>query len=211
MTSKEKNRQIPSNGRLGLATKIKGTLVTKNLHLVCDRDRLSNSQFEFQMKAIKMIRFMQPLADFMNQIKTKPFIGSSRLSTLLTHNIQHAFKDSARDLTLDYRQLIVSKGHLSNAPGISVSSPIAGRLVFRWTDNSGIGKARASDLVFVAVFNREFKHWIFAAEIARRSALLCMVDVNPFRFKKVQTYIGFVSEDGELISTSVYAGEVRVL
>jgi hypothetical protein len=159
MKNSKENVQIGSNVTPGLVIKIKGVLVTKNLHPVRGKDRLTNSRFEFQMKAIKMIRFMQPLADFMNQIKTKPFIGSSRLSTLLTHNIQYT-KDYDPDLTLDYGQLIVSKGDLPNAPGISVSSPKDGRLVFRWTDNSGIGKARASDLFnFYLVSSQRAVKW----------------------------------------------------
>ena len=211
MNNLTKNLRIHSNGTMDLTKKIKGTFGTKtSAHPVRGEELFSNSRPAFQLKTDKMIRFMRPLADFLDQIKVKPQLVSSGFSSLLNHNIRHALKRFASDYKIDFSQLIVSRGDLPNAPGISVSSPKDGRLVFRWTDNSGIGKARASDLVFIAVFNRESKRWIYVVDTARRSAQHCKLDVSSFRFKKVQTYFGLISEYGTRISTSVYVGEVHV-
>ena len=111
---------------------------------------------------------------------------------------------------LTMSKLIITQGILPLAPGISVSSPKEGKLLFRWTDDSGIGKSRADDQVFVAIYSRRAKKWIFNLNAGERSRGYCRIDVKWFNSKRLQTYIGFASADFIWVSDSFYAGEVNV-
>ncbi len=162
-------------------------------------------RYEFQMKTLLMTRFMKPLHEFMK------YLNIADMGKILKQNIRHAFKAGYPNLRIDYSKLILSLGNLPVAPGISVSSPTSGKLVFCWTDNSGIGKALATDQVFVAVYNRESQRWIYRLNSACRSLGSCRIDIKPTRAKRVQTYIGFISSDGKRISNSLFTGEVNVL
>ncbi len=148
---------------------------------------------------------MNPLREFMK------FLNITDTGKILKQNIRQAFKAGYPILRIDYSKLILSLGNLPAAPGISVSSPITGKLVFSWTDNSGIGKALATDQAFVAVYNRESQRWIYKLNAACRSLGHCRIDIKPIKGKRVQTYIGFISSDGKRISNSLFTGEVNVL
>lgn len=162
-------------------------------------------RYEFQMRTLLMTRFMKQLHEFMK------FLNITNTGKILKQNIRHAFKAGYPILRIDYSKLILSLGNLPVAPGISVSSPTSGKLVFCWTDNSGIGKALATDQAFVAVYNRETQRWVYRLNTACRSLGHCRIDIKPTRGKRVQTYIGFISSDGKRVSNSLFTGEVNVL
>ncbi len=113
------------------------------------------------------------------------------------------FNDNLRDavtgvypaLAVDYSKLHLTKGTLPNAASAAASSVVARKLVFAWEDNSGEGRAESSDKAFVAAYCQELNHWIFKLNCAARNAGVCSLDVDVFRGKCVQTYIGFMSAD----------------
>jgi Family of unknown function (DUF6266) len=151
-----------------------------------------------------MIKFMKPLEDFMDQLNNVSF------KKILKHNIRNCYACDSPRLRIDFSKLVITLGILPLAPGISVSSPKEGKLLFRWTDDSGIGKSRADDRVFVAIYSRQAKKWVFKLDAGERSRAYCRIDVKWFNSKRMQTYIGFVSSDGMRASDSYYAGEVNV-
>ena len=55
--------------------------------------------------------------------------------------------------TVDYPKILLSKGSLQLATAPAAVSAVAGKLVYTWTDNSGINNAAISDLVYVAAYN----------------------------------------------------------
>ncbi len=109
-------------------------------------------------------------------------------------------------LRIDFSKLIITQGILPLAPGISGSSPKEGKLLFRWTDDSGVGKSRADDQVFVAIYSRQAKKWVFNINAGKRSRGYCIIDLKWFNGKRLQTYIGFVSADGIWVSDSLLCG-----
>jgi hypothetical protein len=210
------NDNILSNTEKTLQPKVIGTLVTKQIRHSEKIETTSNPHhnrpsrwpgmsIEFQVKTLLMIKFMRPLRDFMEQFH------AVNPKKILRENIRNGFRNDHHKFRIDCTKIIFSKGNLPLAPGLSVSSPKSGKLVFTWTDNSGIGKCLASDKVFVAVFNRELKRWIFKSRAADRSTGHCSIGARPFSSKRVQTFIGFVSADGVRVSDSLFMGEVRVL
>ena len=164
---------------------------------------------EFHKKREIMYRFMRPLRPFLKELD-KLFCYTPAFDHVMNENTEHGFKGSYPTLRIDYPKLILTKGKLPNPPALSVSPLKPGKLVFRWTDNSGIPESLPSDLLFVAVFNCKSCRWIFKVDVAERSACYYSMDATMFQGKPVQVYAGFISEDSHRISTSLFLGEVRV-
>ncbi len=162
------------------------------------------SRYKFQLKTMLMAKFMKPLEDFIDQLNRVSF------KKILKQNVRNCYGCDSPKLQIDYSKLIITQGILPLAPGITVSSPKEGKLLFKWTDDSGIGKSRADDQVFVAIYSRKAKKWIFNPNAGQRSRGYCRIDVKWFNNKRLQTYIGFVSADGIWVSDSYYVGEVNV-
>ena len=62
----------------------------------------------------------------------------------------------------------------------------------------------------MAVYYEGLNHWIYALDLALRSAGTCSLDTTAFIGKPVQTYLGFISADEKDVSDSVYTGVVKV-
>ncbi len=116
------------------------------------------SQFKFQLKTMLMSKFMRPLEDFMDQLNNVSF------KKILKQNVRNCYTCDSTKLRIDYSKLVITQGILPLAPDISVSSPKEGKLLFRWTDDSGIGKSRADDQVFVAIYRRRAKKWMYVVK-----------------------------------------------
>jgi len=206
MTNKEKTRR----------PKVTGTLVTKE-HRHSEQSAATISpgpkpfsrwlgfHSEFQQRTLLMIKFMSPLRNFMDRIHV------ANAKQILKENVRYAFRSDHYKFRIDCGKVILSKGNLPVALRMSVSSSGFGKLVFVWTDNSGIQKALPTDRLFVAIFNRESKTWIFKVDAAPRSTGYYSMEAGRFQGKPVQVYAGFVSLDSKRISTSFFLGEVRVL
>jgi Family of unknown function (DUF6266) len=171
----------------------------------------SDLQLQQQAKFALMIKFLQPLADFMNLTYKKAAVKMSGFNKVFSDNIKAAITGVYPAFTIDYSKVLLSKGSLPNANAPTAASTAAGKLVFTWADNSGQGTALISDLAFVAAYNEALNHWIFVPAAAARNAGTYTLDVAAFSGKPVQTYIGFMSADRNRTGNSVYTGVVNVL
>jgi hypothetical protein len=165
---------------------------------------------EFHKKHEIMYRFMRPLRPFLKELD-QLFCYTPAFDHVMNENTDQGFKGSYPTLRIDYPRIILTKGKLPNPPALSVSPLKPGRLVFQWTDDSGIFVSLSSDLLFIAVFNYKSRRWIFKADVAVRSVCHYSMDATLFQGKPVRVYAGFISEDSQRISTSLFLGEVRVL
>jgi Family of unknown function (DUF6266) len=206
MTNREKTRR----------PKVIGTLVTKE-HRHSEKITAAKSpdpkpfsrwlgfHSEYQQKTLLMIKFMSPLRNFMDRIHV---VSANKI---LKENVRNAFRSDHFRFKIDCRKIIFSKGNLPIALRMSVSSAMSGKLIFSWTDNSGSLRALPTDRLFVAIFNRESKTWVFNIDANSRFACHYSMEAGRFLGKPVQVYAGFVSLDYKRISTSLFLGEVRVL
>ena len=162
-----------------------------------------------RMKII--IKFLAPVSAFMNELYKEVPSKSFGMNKVFDVNCREAVIGEYRKFKIDYSKLMLSRGKLAIPPGLSVSSPEHEFLVFRWTDDSGIGNAQAYDQAFLVVYNKESKCWAVQLNAAIRKDRRYIMNVDEFSGKLVHVYIGFVSLDLARTSDSVYMGEVRVL
>jgi hypothetical protein len=168
-------------------------------------------QLEQQARFTLMIKFLQPLTALFNQTFSSGAVAMSGFNKAFSYNVLNGITGVYPAFTVNFPMLLISKGDLPNAIAPAVISPLAGKLAFNWTDNSGLGKARPTDKAVVAVFCEELNHWIYNVNTADRSAGTYTLDVTAFSGKPVQTFLGFLSADGHFVSNSLYTGVVNVL
>lgn len=72
---------------------------------------------------------------------------------LVSYLLRHAMTGSGTDWELDFEKVMVSRGTLT--PVKQASASVSGNTVsFTWTDNSGSGDAKATDVAMVLVYNK---------------------------------------------------------
>ncbi len=171
----------------------------------------TEAQLERQAKFSLITSFLRPLTDFLNLTYSKSaaslMTGFNKAFSVNSEAVTGVFPA----FTVDYPKILLSKGSLPNATAPTAASTVAGKLTFTWPDNSGINSAQMSDLVYVAAYNDDLKHWIFNQNAATRNAATFTLDVTPFSGRVAQTYIGFMTADRNKFAPSVYTGQVNIL
>ena len=174
------------------------------------RGKSNPAQLEQQAKFTLMMKFLQPLGSLVKQTYDTSPAEMSGFNKAFSDNVRIAIAGAYPAFTVDYSKVVLSKGILPNVNSPIAASTVAGKVIFTWTDNSS-KTVSATDLAFVAVYNEALNRWIFAQETAARNAGTYTLDVAEFSGKPVQTYIGFVSADGQNVSNSLFSGQVNVL
>ena len=111
---------------------------------------------------------------------------------------------------ISYPAVLVSRGDLPNALGPAIVMGAGSILTFNWTDNSGVGIAKNTDKAILAAYCADLNQCIYTTGGAQRDALTDSLNLLPFAGKEVQTYIGFISEDGNNVASSSFTGAVMV-
>jgi hypothetical protein len=157
-----------------------------------------------------MNQFLKPIIYFLNETKKTAEIDLTGYNKAFSYNVKNAITGSFPDLMIAYQMVLLSRGDLPNIsfPGIKPVSD--GQIEFSWTDNSGVGMARANDQVFVAVFCEKLNDWETGMQLADRSAGTCLIKIPQFKGHPVQAYMGFLSVNGNDVSDSFYVGSVQV-
>ena len=159
-----------------------------------------------------MVKFLQAIVDFLNFSYKKAAVQMSGFNKAISTNIQFAIAGVYPDFAVDFPKVQLSKGSLPHIALPTAASTVAGKVAFTWTDNSKVTQgALSSDMVYVAAYNEEQKHWIINDAAASRNAGTFILDVTGYSGKLVHTYMGLLSADGKKASASIYTGAVTVL
>jgi Family of unknown function (DUF6266) len=170
----------------------------------------SPAQIQQHAKFALMHKFLRHLLSFLNVTYSSVAVQMTGFSKAFSYNVKNAITGTYPDLKIDYPMVLVGRGDLPNVklPVTIISSE--GKLIFSWTDNSGKGKANAFDKAFVAVYCEETGNWKDELNLTTRSSGTCSIDVKKFIGKEVQTYIGFITEDGKDVTDSLYTGMIKL-
>jgi len=163
-----------------------------------------------QLKFALIMCFVQPMAALL-EISFRNFaIKMTGINNAFAYNIKNAVTGTYPSFEIDYSLALVSRGDLPNILGPAVISGAGSQVTFSWTDNSGVGTARATDQAILVAYCPSNRHAIYTTAGGLRSGLTGELNLLPFSGLAVQTYIGFISESGLSIATSIFTGEVIV-
>jgi len=169
----------------------------------------SQAQLEQQAKFKLLIAFQETMTGLV-RISFKDFAKQmTGFNSAMSYNLKNAVTGIYPDFTIDYGLALVSRGDLPNAIAPSAVAA-ANNINFSWTDNTGTGSAKATDKAILAVYCPALKTTFYTTNGANRDAGTDTINVTNFAGQTVETYIGFISEDGRSIANSIYTGELTV-
>jgi hypothetical protein len=128
----------------------------------------------------------------------------------LSYTLKHAITGVYPALAIDFSMVRVARGSLPNAPSATASSPAPGQIRFNWSDNSGVGNAKADDAAVLVAYCEARQEAVYTTIGAGRAAETDTLAVLSFRGTEVHTWLSFLSSDGKEVASSVYTGAVNV-
>jgi hypothetical protein len=105
---------------------------------------------------------------------------------------------------------LISKGPLPSAENAEVAVDTEGNMLFAWTDNTGMGTAKANDKVVLVAYFPELKQAITSIGNATRNAGQSLLETSIMKGYAAETWIGFLSHDEKNAADSVYTGTVEL-
>ena len=170
----------------------------------------SAKQLDQQLKFALIMRFLQPMASLL-AISFKDFaVKQTGMNSAFAYSLKYAITGVSPLFEIDYSLALVSRGDLPNALGPSVTSGAGSLLTFSWADNSGVAGAQGTDQAILVAFCPALKQAIYTTAGGARSTLTSDLNLLSFAGQAVETWIGFISEDGVRVATSIFTGEVTV-
>lgn len=170
----------------------------------------SEAQLAQQLKFGLTIRFVQSMSGLVELSFRNYAVKKTGINSALSYTLKNAIAGTYPIYNIVYSDVLVSRGDLPNVLAPSVVSGAGSIITYSWTNNSGVGVAKATDKAILVAYCPAFNQCIYTTGSAARNALTDALDLSSFAGQVVETYIGFISVDGRNIASSFYTGQVTV-
>lgn len=136
----------------------------------------------------------------------------SPMNAAVKYNLEKAVTGIAPAFTIDYPNVLLSRGRLAPAYQLVMSTTLDAQLDFSWAANIGTWKGATTDDAAFIVYNPSKQEFVIMIGAVTRAALSFDMELpSAFSGDNVHVYMAFVSEDGKRVSTSVYVGATVVM
>jgi hypothetical protein len=170
----------------------------------------TQTQLAQQLKFALVVKFVQTFTG-LTEISFSNFaVRKTGYNSAVSYTLRNAVTGTYPLFSIRYADVLVSRGDLPNVLAPAVTAGANSMLTWSWTDNSGVGIARATDKALLAAYCPAFNQCIYTTGSATRNALTDSLDLSSFSGQEVHTWIGAISEDGERVAGSFYTGKVTV-
>ena len=130
----------------------------------------------------------------------------------VSYNLQKAVIGVSPNYTIDYQKVVYSRGLLDVAYNPLIAVTAAARLDYTWGAPTGDTNARGTDKATFVVYNESKNKFVTLKGAILRSALAYnLLLPADWSGDTVVAYLSFVSDDGKLVSDSVYVGGFLLL
>jgi hypothetical protein len=169
-------------------------------------------QEEQRQKFKTVIGFLSPIVDVLNLYFGNPQGDKSRSNLATSYHLKNAVVSSPLGMVMDYAKVLISKGDLRGIDGGTLTAGAAQTLVFGWQDNSGQGKATATDTLMVVVYAPDLNLFYNNLAVATRDATTATVTLPLFMTGfEVEVWASFSKPDTNFAALSTYMGAITVL
>ena len=156
------------------------------------------------------IEFLQPMTAYVRTGYKTYANGQTGFNAAMSHVLKNAITGTYPDYSIDFQAVYVSRGSLVPAKN-AAATVSGGKISMTWTDNSGEGDALETDVAMPLVFNKDKKQVVYSTSAASRGDTTLELDLPAdWVGDSVEAYLGFMSDDGQRVSNSVYLGEETV-
>ena len=157
------------------------------------------------------IEFLQPNKDFLNAGYKAFAVKKTAFNSAMSYVLNNAIAGTAPNFNVDYSLALLSKGNLSTPLNGGVDLATANQVTFDWDDNSADGNANATDKAMVLAYNPSKKESIYILDGAQRSTTSQILTLPAsYTGDTIQLFMAFVSENGKVVSNSIYLGSGTV-
>jgi hypothetical protein len=172
---------------------------------------LTKNEKRHRAKFALVNKFLSRVMDLLNYSYHAEVTHQTGFNKAFSYHFKNAVILVSDKPVIDYSMALLSKGDLPKPESLIVDTDSPGKIIFNWKDNTGRGRALATDQVFIALYNENRDEWIYKTKLTERSAEKYEYS-DPFLWTgvSVQTFFGFVSANGLESCDSVYVGALVV-
>jgi hypothetical protein len=172
----------------------------------------SEKQEEQRDKFKTVISFLSPLTDILNEYFGSPQGDKSRYNLATSYHLKNAVESTTLGMAMEYSKVLISKGDLRGIDGGTVAAAAAQTLNFTWQDNSGQGKATATDAFMVVIYVPDLGMYYTNLDVATRDATTASITLpNYMASFEVEVWASFSKPATNFAANSTYLGAVTVL
>ena len=171
------------------------------------KDQLANRQ------AMRVtMNLLKPMKSFIKQGFEQATKGTrcNAFNIATSCNKKNALKGEYPNIDVDYTKVVLSAGTIPVAKDLKISK-IEGGLMLEWNPEHHTGNA--DDLIMVALYHSSIQDATMYLNAGRRDLGKCFIpmkeDKKHLLDAPIEAYLCFKSADGELISDSVYLGNIN--
>lgn len=154
-------------------------------------------------------RFIESMKDLINLGYKDYAYKMTPSNSALAYLLKNAITGVDPDFKVDYSLAKISRGNLPNVLAPAAEAGTDNTVLFNWSNNSGIGKAKAGDKAILVAYCEALNHTLYVME-GERSAQNGVLPVAMFTGQVVHTWISFLSVDGKDVATSIYTGRLTI-
>jgi hypothetical protein len=191
----------------------KGKAVMRGLPQLKKKRKSSQDQIDQQEKFKLMVAFLAGLSELFNITYKKQAVGISGFNAAVSYNIRTAITGFEAPFGIDYAKLQFGSlnGNMPNVVQPTVVAQANNNLKFIWSNNAGLGKAKASDKPLVMVYSPAQGQFIYTKNGAVRADETVTINAALFAGEAVETWLLFLSDDESAVSATAYTGPVTLI
>lgn len=172
----------------------------------------STKQEAQRAKFKTVMGFISPFMDVLSLYFESPKGDKSRSNLATSYHLKNAVVNSPEGIVMDYPKVLISKGDLRGIDGGTLAAAANQVLNFGWLNNSGQGKATATDTLMVVIYAPDLDMYYTNLAVATRDASTAAVTVPNFMTGfEVQVWASFSIPETNYASISTYMGAVTVM
>ncbi|GAP68844.1 hypothetical protein BA6E_105118 [Bacteroidales bacterium 6E] len=167
-------------------------------------------QLEQRAKFGLAISFIRPLTEFL-KIGFRNYTGKmSAVNYAMSQTLKNGIRGTYPDFSIDYANVLVSKGTLAGVLNPIAVSLVAGEVSISWDDNSDEVNAQPTDSTLILAINPTTHEAVFTnGESTRVEGTQTLAVPTSFSGETLECYMAFADADGK-VATSKYVGPVVI-
>jgi hypothetical protein len=172
----------------------------------------STKQEEQREKFKTVMGFLSPMIDVLNLYFGNQQGDRSRFNLATSYHLKNAVLSTPLGMEMEYAKVLISKGDLRGIDGGTLVAAANQVLTFTWQDNSGQGKATATDAFMVVAYAPDLNLFYTDLAVAIRDATTATVTLPDFMTSfEVEVWASFSKPETNFAAISTYLGAVTVL
>lgn len=174
------------------------------------KDARTAKQLAQREKFALALSFLRPMQSFIRVGFKMHALRQTAFNAAMSYTLRNVVKGVSPNLSIDFAKVMVSRGSLLLPLNIQRLNN-DGEIALSWVDNSGVGNALDSDFAMPMAYNADKNEVVYdMASSCRGDEGVGLDYPSNWVGDTVHVYLGFVSENGSLVSDSVYVGEMVI-